>query len=118
MPPLSAFDTSKHSMLTDNKRQLYLSDIADLPVGHVPKELAPVFWMVLDTGGSIHAEVCGEPVPSSFPWPEQHEEGGGVVIPCNYILEPAATCFDGTVKCLKDTLSKMAADNSMDVMLS
>lgn len=37
-------------------------------------------------GGEIYAEVTGQPVPSFHPWPEPNEEGGGVVLPCKYIL--------------------------------
>lgn len=36
--------------------------------------------------GHIVAEVTGEPIPSFSPCPEQHGEGGGIVLPCNYII--------------------------------
>ena len=83
-------------MLTDDKRYLYLSDSVGLPVEHVPRELAPIFRSVLEDG----AQTFGDPVPSTHPWPEQHEPGGGIVLPCHYIIQPVSTCFEDTLKCL------------------
>ena len=83
---MDTFSIDMHNMFTDEKRQLKLSDIAGLPIGHVPKCLSSVFRHDLDEGGEIHAEVTGEPVPSFAPWPEPQSEGGGVVLPCNYII--------------------------------
>lgn len=83
LPALDTFSIDMHNMFTDEKRQLKLTDIAGLPIGHVPKCLSSVFRHVLDEGGEIHAEVTGEPVPSFAPWPEPQSEGGGVVLPCN-----------------------------------
>ena len=40
-------------MVTDEKRKLKLSDIAGLPIGHVPKCLSKLFRDVLDEGGEI-----------------------------------------------------------------
>jgi len=37
VPPLEDFPSNIHSMFTDETRQLKLEDIADLPIGHVPK---------------------------------------------------------------------------------
>ena len=86
LPPLDSFPKEKHDMLTDAKRQLRLSDIAGLPIGHVPKSLSSDFRSIIDAGGEIHAEVTGHPIPSFSPWPEKSEEGGGVVLPCQYII--------------------------------
>jgi len=86
LPPLDQFKENMHSMVTDAKRVLKLSDVADLPVGHVPRSLAGLFRSVLDEGGEIFAEATGEPVPSFPPWPAQNEEGGGVVIPATYFI--------------------------------
>ena len=36
--------------------------------------------------GKVEAEVTGDPTPSFHPWPAPSEEGGGVVLPCNYII--------------------------------
>jgi len=34
--------------------------------------------------GNVFSEPSGEPFPSTGPWPEQNESGGGVHIPCHY----------------------------------
>ena len=70
IPDLDTFDASKHDMLTDDKRYLYLSDIVGLPVRHVPRGMTPIFRSVLDDGGSAYAQTFGDPVPSTQPWPE------------------------------------------------
>lgn len=70
-------------MVTDAKRFLKLSDVADLPIGHVPRSLAGLFRSVLDEGGEIYAEATGEPVPSFPPWPAPNQ---GVVIPATYFV--------------------------------
>jgi hypothetical protein len=36
--------------------------------------------------GHIEAEVTVEPTQSFQPWPAPSSEGGGVVLPCNYII--------------------------------
>ena len=65
---------------------LKLSDVAGLPIGHVPRCLAGLFRTVLDEGGTIFAEATGDPIPSFPPWPAPKDEGGGVVIPANYLI--------------------------------
>lgn len=50
IPPLSTFPQCQHEILTDEKRHLLLKDVADLPVGHVPRELAGCFRAILDMG--------------------------------------------------------------------
>jgi len=57
-----------------------------LPTENVPRELATCFREVLDNGWTIYAEPYGEQVPSPSPWPEQHEIGVGVNLPCSYII--------------------------------
>ena len=86
IPPLETFPVDLHNQFTDEKRQLILSDVAGLPVGHVPKCLSELFCDVMDNGGKIYAEVTGDPVPSFPPWPAQDQEGGGIVLPCKYIF--------------------------------
>ena len=56
-------------MSTENKLQLVLFDVTDLPTENVSKELATCFREVLDNGWTIHAEYYGEPAPSHSPWP-------------------------------------------------
>ena len=98
-------------MYTDEKRQLKLSDIAGLPVGHVPGTLSGCFRRILDSGGHIYAIVTGEPCPSFPPWPAQNEKGGGVVIPCTYVVE--VDDVDSTFASLTEALSGMNEGNSM-----
>ncbi|XP_052759924.1 uncharacterized protein LOC128202810 [Mya arenaria] len=86
IPSLDQFPQNVHEMVTDTKRFIKLSDIADLPIGHVPRSLAGLFRSVLDEGGEIFAEATGEPVPSFPPWPAPNEEGGGVVLPASYFI--------------------------------
>lgn len=40
-----------HDNITDEKRQLILSDIAGLPIGHVPMCLSSHFRDIFDNGG-------------------------------------------------------------------
>lgn len=51
-------------MVTDEKRQLKLSDDAGLPIGHVPRCLSDFFCTIIDQGGEIKAETTGKPAPS------------------------------------------------------
>jgi len=81
-------------MSTDNKRQLVVFNVTGLPVENVPRELATCFRGVLDNGGTILAEPYGEPASSPSPWPEQHEVGVGVILPCNYIITPLPSTYD------------------------
>ena len=91
LPPLDTFPSEMHSLSTDEKRQLFLSDVAGLLVGHVPKCLSPYFVEVMDNGGTILAEVKGDPVPSFEPWPAPDQEGGGVVLLCDYTFSDVDT---------------------------
>jgi len=115
IPSIQHFHPSLHSILTDEKRQLFISDIAGLPIGHVPRELAPCFRSVMDNGGSVYSEVCGEPFPSAYPWPQAHEIGDGVLLPCTYIIKPAAGDYCSAYDNLTTTLSEMAAGSSMTI---
>ncbi|KAJ8315488.1 hypothetical protein KUTeg_007638 [Tegillarca granosa] len=75
IPDLEYFSQDQLGMTTDEKRHFKLEDVAGLPLGHVPRSLAPQFRIILDKGGKVHAEVTGEPTPSYPPWPAPHEEG-------------------------------------------
>ena len=67
VPPMEDFPSDIPSMFTDKKRQLQLEDIADLPIGHVPKYLSKFIRSVLDEDGKVYAIVTGDPVPSFSP---------------------------------------------------
>jgi len=86
LPSLSSFPAAIHECVTDEKRHLKLSDVAGLPVGHVPRGLASCFRSILDIGGHVYAIPTGDPLPSFPPWPALNEKGGGVVIPCYYTI--------------------------------
>ncbi|XP_060564361.1 uncharacterized protein LOC132723619 [Ruditapes philippinarum] len=102
LPPLETFPEHIHDQFTDEKRQLILSDVARSPIGHVPKCLSEVFCDVMDNGGKIFAEVTGDPVPSFPPWPSKDQEGGGIVLPCQYSFFDIDidVCFNKLKKCL------------------
>ena len=95
-------------MVTDSKRNLVLSDIAGLTVGHISRALASCFYQLLDSGGIIYATATGIPVPSFPPWPAPTEIGGGVVIPCFIPLllktwiKLLKCCLPLYQKCLKE----------------
>ncbi|XP_052224692.1 uncharacterized protein LOC127840327 isoform X2 [Dreissena polymorpha] len=116
IPELFTFDSKLQSLLTDHGRQLMLSDVAGLPIGRVPRVLASCFYSILDTGGEICTICNGDPSPSFPPWPSTQEKGGGVVIPCNYIL--TVTDTDKTVQMLTDTLSLIPGGNAMKIVKS
>lgn len=113
IPELSKFDKSLHDTVTDEQKCLRLSDIAGLPVGHVPRVLASCFYNVLDCGGEVYANVTGDPVQSFPPWPAPNEKGGGAVIPCDFIL---VVCDkDKVLTMLKETLQKMPECDVMSI---
>ena len=115
IPELGSFESKFHTLSTDDKRQLTLADVAGLPVGHVPREIAPIFRMVLDDGGTVLSEPCGEPIPSTDPWPEQNESGGGVHIPCNYIIKPVQS-LESVLSKLQHSISNMKAGKCMRIV--
>lgn len=55
LPPLNKFPPHMHDNITDAKRQLKLSDIAGLPIGHVPRCLSSHFRDIFDNGGG---DIC------------------------------------------------------------
>jgi len=52
------------------------------------------------------SEPCGEPIPSTDTWPEQNQSGGGVHIPCNYIIKPAQL-LESILSKLQHSMSNM-----------
>jgi len=72
-----------------------------LPTENLPRELATCFREVLDNGWTIHAEPYGEPFPSPSPWPEQHEIGVGVILPCSYIIRHLPSTYDEKLSLLR-----------------
>lgn len=114
IPPLTMFDPSFHQLVTDPKRQLTLADVADLPIGHVPRGLAGCFREILDLGASIFAEVTGDPIPSFPPWPALQAKGGGIVIPCTYWIQSQDK--NKILSLLSKTLNIMPEGASMKIV--
>lgn len=50
-PTIEQIPPHMHDNITDEKRQLKLSDIAGLPIGHVPRCVSSHFRDILDNGG-------------------------------------------------------------------
>jgi hypothetical protein len=48
--PATEFDEHRQFGVTDHQRELTISDIAGLPMGHVPKGIAGAFQTIMDTG--------------------------------------------------------------------
>ena len=113
LPPLDSFPDNIHHSITDEKRQLKLEDIAGLPIGHVPRTLAGYFRSVLEDG-CVFAEVTGDPIPSFSPWPEKDEEGGGIVLPCNYIITHPD--IQSQFNKLSELLSKIPEGSAMELV--
>jgi hypothetical protein len=113
VPELTTFDPNLHDMVTDEQTNLRLSDIAGLPIGHVPRVLASCFYHIIDSGDSVFATVTGDPVQSFPPWPAPSEKGGGAVIPCDYTL--VVKDKESVLTLLKETLAKMPEGDAMTI---
>lgn len=66
IPPLSDMSTDLHDMYTDPKRYLKVSDIAGLPIGHVPQGFSGTFRLLMEKECVISSEPIGMSCPS-FP---------------------------------------------------
>ena len=62
----------------------------------------------LGADGLVPAEAFGEHVPSTCPWPEQHEAGRGVLLQCHCYIKPL-------IQNIKDTIYKMEAGSVMTI---
>ena len=96
---------NQYEMITDPARNISLKDILGLPCGRVPRGLARAFRELLDAGNEINAIATGPPVQSFSPWPEVFEVGGGVVIPCTYIVKTKNK--QESIDVINDCLSQM-----------
>ena len=61
------------------------------------------------------AEATGDPIPSFPPWPAPQEEGGGVVIPANYVIvySDVQTLFNKVL----DLFDNIAEGSSMKILI-
>ena len=76
----------------------------------MPRGIAPAFRYILDCGGTIEAQAIGDPIPSFLPWPAVKEDGGGVVILCNYFI------YTQDLAVLKQHLSAMIEKDAMELI--
>ena len=86
IPQKETFTEEQLLLETDEKRYLKLDDITGLPIGHVPRGLATAFRDILDIDGKIYAIAKSKAVQSFPPWPPVFENGGGAIIPCDYVV--------------------------------
>ena len=114
MPPRTAFTAETLAMVTDEKRCLTVADIADLPVGHVPRGLAGAFRTLLDVDAAIRAVPTGMAVQSFAPWPSPGDIGGGAVVPCYYTIKHIDREF--VLHTVKTALDAMPEKDVMDVV--
>lgn len=114
IPQIDDFPSSMHGQVTDPQRFLKLSDIAGLPIGHVPRGLAGTFRAIIESGGSVSAIAKGEPCQSFPPWPSVHDVGGGAVIPCDYVIKSEN---QNHVDLLKNALSAMPEKDAMSLIV-
>ena len=56
----------------------------------------------------LYAIVTGDPVPSFSPWPLPSEEGGGVVLRCNFIIYSSPVFIQN----YNNQISDLIKDNS------
>ncbi|KAJ8023034.1 hypothetical protein HOLleu_38100 [Holothuria leucospilota] len=55
-------------------------------IGHVPRGLGRLLKQCMDKNVQVTCLATGKPRQSFPPWPHFSQKGGGVVIPCEYIL--------------------------------
>lgn len=116
VPEISTFPNELHEITTDAKRHLQLKDIAGLPIGHAPRGLGFVFRQLIERGCRVEAIALGDPCPSFPPWPPVMEKGGGVVIPCDYIISSVSKDYLNEAKeLIISTLSNMPEREAMAV---
>ncbi|KAH3851881.1 hypothetical protein DPMN_094368 [Dreissena polymorpha] len=111
IPPIEDFPPEMRQNVTDQSRFLILCDIAGLPIGRVPRGLAGAFRNIIELEGKITALDTGEPCPSFAPWPAPEATGGGVVIPCDYII----TCADNDFNIICDAIDSMPEKEAMKI---
>ena len=76
LPPLKALPKKQHRIATDKNGNYCIEDIAELPIGMVPKGLAGMFRdLMKEFDGQVSALPTGVPQKSSPPWPEWQAKG-------------------------------------------
>ena len=61
---------------THDRKAVAIISLEETIVGHVPREIAKIFWHFLNHGGTIACEVSGH-----------RRQGNGLEIPCQYRLQ-------------------------------
>ena len=117
IPPLETFHQSFHNIVTDASRNLKLCDIADLPMGHVPRGLAGVFRQFMDqSDAEIVAIPKGLPCDSFPPWPPKAAKGGGVVVPAEYEISVADDKYNEYKTLLSSAIQLMAERHVLEIV--
>ena len=113
VPDINSFDDESKSVVVDEKKFLYLSDIAGLPIGHVPFGLSSAIRELIDKGCYVFAIPKGKPIPSFSPWPQLQEKGGGMVIPCNYVIRCNDITKVDSIAILRHAIEQMPEKEAM-----
>jgi len=66
----------------------------------------------------LYAIVTGDPVPSFSPWPLPSEEGGGVVLPCNFIIYSSPVFIQNYNNQISDLIKDIPEDDVLQVHMS
>ncbi|XP_053394429.1 uncharacterized protein LOC123524787 isoform X3 [Mercenaria mercenaria] len=116
LPNLNCYPQDLHEMQTDETRHLKLSDVAGLPIGHLPRGLDGCFRKILDQNNYIFVKITAEPTQNFPPWPAPSEKGGGAVIPCTYVIKTKHV--DETVPGLKSAIQSMEERSVLNVTVN
>ena len=92
-----------------------LSDIAGLPIGHVPQGLSSAIRQLLDKDCYIFAIPTGKAIPSFPPWPHIQEKGGGMVIPCQYVVRCEKMAISAAKAILQNAINEMQEKDVMQI---
>ena len=76
VPDIDSLEEADKSFIV-HERKFVMSDIAGLPIGHVPQGLSSSIRQLLDKDCCIFAIPTGKAIPSFPPWQHKQEQKGG-----------------------------------------
>ncbi|XP_070552299.1 uncharacterized protein [Ptychodera flava] len=119
VPELVDIEASMHNIVTDDKRDLVLQQVAGLPMGHVPYILSEGIYKCIDMklASKVTCCVTGGPRQSFPPWPAVDEKGGGALIPADYFITVSDEHLSTAVKLVNDAIQKMAEKSVLEVVV-
>lgn len=91
------------------KRNLKLSDIAGLPVGHAPRGLSLAFLQLIEYNCQIHALTIDNrrPMPKFPSMTPYYEKGRGrAVIPCDYVSKCSQDIINYAKKVISNAIGQ------------